>query len=114
MEGFKRAGGLVNKSRFKRRPRYTVVLHDVREKLGLSLNTYVVIDSIHKLSTSDSKFPYCVMSKPNMAEFLQLGERTVFRSLKEAEERGLIERCEHGLRATEQWIRMVEMYDIRS
>jgi hypothetical protein len=89
-------------------------LHDVREKLGLSLNTYVVIDSIHKLSTSDPKFPYCVMSKPNMAEFLQLGERTVYRSLNEAQELGLIERGEHGLRATEKWIRMVEIYDIRS
>ena len=76
MDGFKRAGGLVDKSRFKRRPRYTVVLHDVREKLGLSLNTYVVIDSIHKLSTSDPKYPYCIMSKPNMAEFLQLGAGT--------------------------------------
>ena len=85
MDGFKRAGGLVDKSRFKRRPRYTVVLHDVREKLGLSLNTYVVIDSIHKLSTSDPKYPYCIMSKPNMAEFLQLGERTVYRSLNEVE-----------------------------
>ncbi len=114
MDGFKRAGGLVDKSRFKRRPRYTVVLHDVREKLELSLNTYVVIDSIHKLSTSDPKYPYCIMSKPNMAEFLQLGERTVYRSLNEAQELGLIERCDHGLRATEKWIRMVEVYDIRS
>jgi hypothetical protein len=114
MEGFKQAGGLVDKTRFKRRPRYTVVLHDVREKLGLSLNTYVVIDSIHKLSTSDPKFPYCVMSKPNMAEFLQLGERTVYRSLNEAQQLGLIERGEHGLRATNKWIRMVEIYDIRS
>lgn len=77
MEGFAKAGGLINKAKFKRRPRYTVVLHDVREKLGLSLNTYVVIDSIHKLSTSDPKFPYCIMSKPNMAEFLQLAERTL-------------------------------------
>jgi len=114
MEGFAKAGGLINKAKFKRRPRYTVVLHDVREKLGLSLNTYVVIDSIHKLSTSDPKFPYCIMSKPNMAEFLQLAERTIYRSLNEAQEQGLIERSDHGLRATDKWIRMVETYDIRA
>jgi predicted transcriptional regulator len=53
------------------------------------------------------------MSKPNMAEFLQLGERTVYRSLNEAQELGLIERGEHGLRATDKWIRMVEIYDIQ-
>ena len=114
MEGFEQAGSLVNRKKFKRRPRYTLVLHNVREKLGLSLNTYVVIDSNHKLSTSDPKFPYCVMSKPHMAEFLQLAERTIYRSLNDAEEQGLIERTDHGLRATDKWIRMIEIYDIRA
>ena len=114
MGSFKEVGGFVDKSRFKRRPRYTVVLHDVREKLGLSLNTYVVIDSIHKLSTNNPDFPFCIMSKPDMAKFLQLGERTVYRSLTEGQKLGLIERQEHGLRTTDKWIRMVEMYDIRA
>lgn len=114
MGDFKGVGNLVDKTRFKRRPRYTVVLHNVREKLGLSLNTYVVIDSIHKLSSSDPKFPYCVMSKPDLAGFLQLSERTVYRSLNEAEELGLIERNNYGLRATDQWIKTVEIYSIRS
>ncbi|MDA8586638.1 hypothetical protein N9L47_10290 [Rhodobacteraceae bacterium] len=41
---------LMDKGKFKRRPRYTIVLHDVREKLNLSVNTYIVIDSIHKLN----------------------------------------------------------------
>ncbi len=90
-----------------------MVLHDVREKLGLSLSTYVVIDSIHKLSSSDRKYPFCIMSKAHLAEFLKLGERTVYRSLNEAEEAGLIERAEYGLRATEKWIRAVEIYDIK-
>ncbi len=114
MGSFKEVGGFVDKSRFKKRPRYTVVLHDVREKLGLSLNTFVVIDSIHKLSTSDPKYPYCIMSKPDMAQFLQLGERTVYRSLIEAEKLGLIERQQHGIRTTERWVKMVEIYSIRA
>jgi hypothetical protein len=97
---------------YKVRPRYSIVLHDVREKLGLSLNAYVVVDSVHKLSTSDPNFPYCVMSKMEMAEFLNLAERTVYRALNDAEERGLIQRHGYGLRATEKWIGAVEVYSI--
>ncbi len=57
--GFDRIGEVFQNAgvTYKKRPRYTVVLHDVREKLNISLNTYVIIDSIHKLSTSDPKFP---------------------------------------------------------
>ncbi len=112
--GFERIGTIVGAgaARFKKRPRYTVVLHDVREKLGISLNTFVIIDSIHKLSTSDPKFPYCIMAKKDLSEFLCLSESTVYRSLNEAEEAGLIERTEYGLRATEAWIKSVEIYSI--
>ena len=113
MSEFRPVGGFVNPSKFKKRPRYSMVFHDVREKLGLSLNTYVVIDSIHKLSSSNHKYPFCIMSKADLASFLKLGERTVYRSLNEAEKAGLIERTEHGLRATEQWINVVEIYDIK-
>lgn len=44
----KSADELFDPSRFKKRPRYTMVLHDVRQKLGISVNTYIVVDSIHK------------------------------------------------------------------
>jgi len=90
-----------------------MVFHDVRDKLGLSLNTYVVVDSIHKLSSSDRKYPFCIMSKADLAKFLKLAERTIFRSLNEAEDAGLIERGEQGLRATDKWINIVEVYDVR-
>lgn len=102
-----------NAGKYKRRPRYTVVLHDVREKMDISLNTYVIVDSVHKLSTSNPKFPYCITSKKELSDFLCLSERTVYRSLDEAEKKGLLERSEFGLRATENWLRMVETYDIR-
>lgn len=105
-------GGFLDKNRFKKRPRYSIVLHDVRDKLDLSLTTYVVVDSIHKLSSSDSRFPYCVMSKEDLAVFLKISRRTVFRSIDEAEAQGLIERCEHGLRATDAWVKAVEIYSI--
>ena len=88
MGEFKSLGGYVDQSRFKKRPRYSLVLHDVREKLDISLTTYVVIDSIHKLSSSDVRFPYCVMSKNDIADFLKISRRTVFRSIDEAENSG--------------------------
>lgn len=73
MSEFRQVGGFVDRSKFKKRPRYSMVFHDVREKLGLSLNTYVVIDSIHKLSSSDHKYPFCIMSKADLALFLKQG-----------------------------------------
>ncbi|WP_299366776.1 hypothetical protein [uncultured Tateyamaria sp.] len=106
-------GDHFDKNKFKRRPRYTIVLHDVREQLGLSTNTYIVIDSIHKLCTTDRNFPYCVMSKEGLADFLRLGRATVFRSIKEAEEAGLIERePRKGLRTTQKWINTVELFSL--
>ena len=82
MEGnLKKFGDVLacNAGKYKRRPRYTVVLHDVREKMGISLNTYVIVDSVHKLSTSNPKFPYCVMSKKELSDFLCLSGRRCFR-----------------------------------
>lgn len=114
MGEFKNLGRYVDPARFKKRPRYSLVLHDVRDKLDISLTTYVVVDSIHKLSSSDPRFPYCVMSKEDIAKFLKISRRTVFRSIDEAEKLELIERSEHGLRATERWMKAVEIYSIHA
>jgi len=114
MGDLKRIGDRLSPTRFKKRPRYSMVLHEVREKLDLSLSTYVVVDSIHKLSSSDYRFPYCVMSKDELANFLKLSRRTVFRAIDEAEKLGLIERTEHGLRATQTWIHAIEIYDVQA
>jgi len=54
------------------------------------------------------------MSKDDLASFLKIGRRTVFRSIDEAEKLGLIERGEHGLRSTEKWIKLVEIYSIKA
>ena len=104
----------TQKKRYIKKPRYTVVLHDVREKLNLSLNTYVVIDSIHKLSTSNQNYPYCTMSKENMAKFLKIGVATVYRSMQEGINKGLIEKTpESFLRTTRKWIDLVEIYSTK-
>jgi hypothetical protein len=54
------------------------------------------------------------MSKEDLADFLMISRRTVFRALDEAVELDLIERSERGLRATDKWIRSVELYSIGS
>ena len=111
----KHISNILDKKRFSKRPRYTVVLHEVRDRFDLSLNTYGVIDSIHKLSTSNPNYPYCTMSKDDIGKFLKLGRATVFRSIEEALEKGLIEKnSDSFLRATEKWTNAVEIYDIKS
>jgi hypothetical protein len=114
MDGFKKAGNVFDKSLFKRRPTYSVVLHQVRKKFGLAVNTYLVIDSIHKLTSTDYRYPECIMSKEDMADFLDISRATVFRCINEAEKNDLIERTERGgLRATRKWIDAVEVYTIK-
>ena len=103
------------KGRYKKRPRYTVVLHQVREQHSLSLTTYVVIDSIHKLSRSDPRFQWCTMSKENLASFLKLGRTTVFRAIATGVEKKLVERSPDGLlRSTQKWAETVELYSINT
>ena len=111
----KRIGEITeaDKKRYGVRPRYTMVLHQVREKLGLSLATYVVIDSIHKLSRSDPRYQWCMMSKENLAAFLKLGRTTVFRAITTAVQKGLVDRSPEGLlRSTQKWAETVELYSV--
>lgn len=111
----KHIGNFLQPKRYSRKPRYSVVLHDVRDKLDLSLNEYVVIDSIHKLSTSNRRYPYCTISKDDLAKFLKLGRATVFRAIEVGINKGLVERTpESLLRTTEKWSHNVEMFDIRA
>jgi hypothetical protein len=111
----KRIGDIAqaDTKRYSIRPRYTMVLHQVREKMGLSLSTYGVIDSIHKLSRSDPRYQWCTMSKENLATFLKLGRTTVFRAITTGVEKGLVERSPAGLlRSTQKWAETVELYSI--
>ena len=113
----KRLGEITKKTKrkFTVKPRYTVVLHDVREKLSLSLNTYAIIDSVHKLSRNNPDYPYCTMSKEDIAAFLKLSRPTVFRAIQEGEAKGLLQRTKEGfLRTTQRWVETVEIYSLNS
>jgi hypothetical protein len=96
------------------KPRYTVIYHPIREELGLSLTEYCIIDSIHKLSTLRSEYPWCSKSKRNLAKFLGFTERTIFRALALATKKGLIEKNDRGdVRTTLRWREKVEIYEHR-
>ena len=95
---------------FTLQPRFTIVHHPIREKFRLSIVTYAVIDSIHQLSHRP-EHQWCTTSKKQMEEFLSISERTIFRSITEALEKGLIEKNERGdLRSTRLWFDQVVLY----
>ena len=90
--------------KIKLMPRYTTIIHQVRKRLGLSNNEYCVIDSIDKLSNKP-EHPYCTRSKDELADWLEIGRRTVFRAIDVGLEKGLLEKNDRGdLRSTTRWI----------
>ena len=109
----KKLGDVIKKGekKYHVRPRYTVVLHDVRAKLDLSLSTYAVIDSINILSRTNPEHPYCTMSKEQLSAFLKISRATVFRAIQEGVKKGLLERTTAGhLRTTRKWVETVDVY----
>jgi hypothetical protein len=103
-------GSYLAKKTFRLQPRFTIVHHPVRQKFSLSLTSYAVIDSVHQLSHRPDH-PWCSQSKLEMAKFLDVSERQVFRAVKEGLEKDLLEKSERGdLRTTDLWIRQVVLY----
>ncbi len=95
---------------FHLQPRFTTVHHPIREKFRLSLTAYAVIDSVHQLSHRPDH-PWCSQSKLEIAKFLDISERHVFRAVKDGINKGLIEKSTRGdLRSTDLWINQVVLY----
>ena len=106
-------GKYLAQKNFRLQPRFTIVHHAVRQKFDLSLTTYAVIDSVHQLSHRPDH-PWCSQSKLEMARFLDVSERHVFRAVKTGLEKALLEKNDRGdLRSTELWVRQVVLYDGR-
>ncbi len=105
---------LLSKKQFRLQPRFTIIHHPIREKFGLSLSTYAVIDSIHQLSHRPD-YPWCTTPKDKLADFLSFSRRTVFNAISEGIEKGLLEKNDRGdLRSTSQWIENVVLYNSKS
>ena len=92
----------------KQQLRFTLILHDIRIKLGLSLIKYCIADSIYHLSNNpDSKVKgWCFASKQYIADFLGVKSvRTIFNNIKDLVEDGFLEKDKETkyLRTTKKW-----------
>lgn len=95
---------------FRLQPRFTTIYHPIRIELELTVNEYVVIDSVHQLSHKPSH-PWCTQSKEDIAEYTGISRATVFRAIDNAIKKGLLEKNERGdVRSTELWIETVMLY----
>lgn len=104
-------GRHLQSKRFTLRPRFTIVHHPIREKFGLSLSAYAVIDSIHQLSHRPDH-PWCTETKERLADFLSISRRSVFNAIEDGMQKGLLEKNDRGdLRSSNQWIEQVVLYD---
>lgn len=90
---------------------YTTINHAARKKLGISLNEYVLCDSIYHLANNPtSAVPgWCYASKNTLADNLDLDRSTVIRSINRLIERGLLLRDESTsyLKTTQIWFEEV-------
>jgi len=88
-------------------PKYTVIMHEVRLSLGLSMTEYCIADTIYKLSTGPkSKVPgWCYASKRTLAEIIGLSEKAIYTILNKLETNKIIERHHKtkNLKTTQKW-----------
>ncbi|MEM8539403.1 MAG: hypothetical protein AAGF25_00475 [Pseudomonadota bacterium] len=108
----KRVGEVAGNFRVGMMPQFTIVHHPIRKKYGLTQIQYAVIDSVDQLSNNPN-YPYCVLKKEDLAEWLGASRSSVFDALKMGIELGLIEKQEggSGVRSTEKWLYEVRLYD---
>lgn len=92
--------------------RYTLVLHEARRRLGLTLNEYALADTIHKLSGTHSRVSgWCYASKAHLSRSLDVSERSVFSLINKLLEKKIIEQDKETshLRTTQKWVDTVEL-----
>lgn len=90
---------------------YTLILHQIRKELKLTLMEYCVADSIYHLSNNPkSKIQgWCFATKETIARFLGTTRQTIFDNLNKLVEKGFIERDNETkyLRTTQKWYEKV-------
>ena len=86
----------------------TVILHEKRERLSLSLNEYVLLDTIHRFSEfRHSKTPgWCNAKKETLGEMIGLSKRSIISLINKLFERELILKDDGGklLKTTKKWV----------
>lgn len=83
---------------------YTTIIHPIRKAFNLSMNEYAVLDTIYHLSKNNKYGGWCIKSKQNIADDLDLSRQTIIVIIKTLEEKGLLERGESDqLRTNDEW-----------
>lgn len=92
---------------------FTVVNHQSRNRLGISIVEYCIADSIYHLSNNPtSKVPgWSYINQDALAMILGVNRRTIIRSEKRLIDRGLLERKGQLLRITKTWYDVVVLDD---
>lgn len=99
--------------------RSTVVWYDVKEKLGLSLSEYVVIELIDRLLGSSRRsssflFSQCETSKASLARYLGMSKSGVFRIIQRLVKKGLLLKgkgdVRHYVSLSDRWYDAIEPY----
>jgi len=87
---------------------YTIINHEARVRLGLTINEYCVFDLIHNLASNpkNAQMGWCYARKETLAGYLDLGRATVFRAIKKGLSIDLLEKHPDQpalLKATSNW-----------
>jgi hypothetical protein len=87
---------------------YTIINHEARVRLGLTINEYCVFDLIHNLASNpkNAQMGWCYARKETLAGYLDLGRATVFRAIKKGLDLSLLEKHPDQpalLKATSNW-----------
>ena len=103
---------------------YTIILHETRKELDLSLNAYCVADTIYHLSNNPGSEikGWCFASKKTLGKHLNLSPKTILRHIQILINKDLVEKNRDDskyIRTTQKWydnvvlmrIRMREYYD---
>ena len=97
---------------------YSLILHQQRERLGISIHEYLVADIIYHfggLSKSREMGGWCYASKQHLAGCLGLGKKTVDRAITTLLNKDLIEKHPETkyLRTTNKWYNAVMLYRVK-
>lgn len=103
----------------KMQERSTVVWYEVKEKLGLSLSEYAVVDLIDRLVGSargptSPVFSQCETSKATLARYLGMSKSGVFRIVDRLVKKGVLlkgkEDTAHYVSLADRWHDAIEPY----
>lgn len=73
---------------------YTNIIHPLRKAMNLSCNEYCVLDTIYHLSNNFDYGGWCIKSKQNIANDLDLSKQTVITIIDTLVKKGLVVRHE--------------------